>query len=76
MAPAAKDASKRMARNAKAKDSVEKEPSVELTEEEQLEESKAVEEMMGVASTSAPADGRSKRGGQRRASQGSCTSGN
>merc|ERR1719380_30925 len=52
MAPASKDASKKDAKkgDAKAKDAVEKEPSVELTEEEQLEESrKAVEEMMGVS---------------------------
>ena len=52
MAPAAKEASKKDGKkgDAKSKDSVEKEPSVELTEEEQLEESrKAVEEMMGVS---------------------------
>ena len=73
MAPAAsKDASKRMAKgDAKAKDSVEKEPSVELTEEEQLEESrKAVEEMMGVSVYEALQHERQKQAeaGKRRAS--------
>ena len=85
MAPAAKDTSKKDGKKtrkdaAKSKDSVEKEPSVELTEEEQLEESrKAVEEMMGVSVYELLQHG--DRSKPRRASaappcRGSCTSGN
>ena len=73
MAPASKDASKKDGKkgDAKAKDAVEKEPSVELTEEEQLEESrKAVEEMMGVSVYEALQHERQKQAeaGKRRAS--------
>ena len=84
MAPASKEASKRDGKKtrkdaAKSKDSVEKEPSVELTEEEQLEESrKAVEEMMGVSVYEALQHERQKQaeaGKEERACRGSCTSG-